>query len=325
MGELPASRITVSRPFLKTGVDFFGPIYVRPAPRRPSVKAYVAVFICLCTKAVHMELVTYLSTDRFLQALRRFVARRGRCAVLYSDNGTNFVGARNKLLELFKLLSEDDHKEAVAKFCCTEGMRWSFIPPGSPHFGGIWESAVRSAKHHLLKLLGENPESPEDLATLLTQVEACLNSRPLTALSDDPNDMEPLTPAHFLIGSSLQTVPDINFQDLPSNRLNRMQQMQQKMQLFWTRWRREYLHTLQARTKRWKPPIQFQIGQLVVIQDEKQPPSRWKMGRICDLHPGTDGVVRVVTLKTSNGVLKRSVEKLCLLPFIDGDETTSAE
>ncbi|XP_062715823.1 uncharacterized protein LOC134291718 [Aedes albopictus] len=206
MGDLPAARVTVARPFSTTGVDYFGPVHLRPVPRRGTIKAYVAIFVCLCTKAVHLELVSDLSTDRFLQALRRFVARRGRCERIYSDNGTNFVGARNKLQDLLKLLKNRDHHEAVSKECAKDGIQWHFIPPSAPHFGGLWEAAVRSSKHHLLRVLGETPVSPEDFSTLLTQVEACLNSRPLTPLSDDPNDLEPLTPAHFLIGQAPSVV-----------------------------------------------------------------------------------------------------------------------
>ncbi|XP_055527359.1 uncharacterized protein LOC129719980 [Wyeomyia smithii] len=320
MGELPSSRVTVARPFARTGIDYFGPVYVRPAPRKHAVKAYVALFICLCTKAVHLELVTDLSTDRFLQALRRFVARRGRCSDIYSDNGTNFVGARNKLQEFLKLLRNQRHHEIVARECASEGIQWHFTPPGAPHFGGLWEAAVKSAKRHLLKLVGENPVSPEDFITLLTQVEGCLNSRPLTPMSDDPNDLEPLTPSHFLVGSSLQAIPEPNLESVPFNRLNQWQQMQRNLQEFWRRWRREYLNQLQARQKRWKPPVQIQIGKLVVIQDDNLPPMRWRMGRITAIHPGDDNVVRVVTVKTSSGVLVRPVEKLCILPVPDGDE-----
>ncbi|XP_062537997.1 uncharacterized protein LOC134206311 [Armigeres subalbatus] len=177
MGDLPAARVTVSRPFSDAGVDYFGPVYLRPIPRRATVKAYVAVFVCLCTKAVHLELVSDLSTDRFLQALRRFVARRGLCTNIYSDNGTNFVGARNQLKDLLKLLKSNDHNSAVSKECAKVGIQWHFIPPSAPHFGGLWEAAVRSTKHHLLRVIGESPVSPEDFTTLLTQVEACLNSQ----------------------------------------------------------------------------------------------------------------------------------------------------
>ncbi|XP_058816864.1 uncharacterized protein LOC131680158 [Topomyia yanbarensis] len=326
MGDLPAPRVTVSLPFSRTGVDYFGPLYVRPAPRRTAVKAYVAIFVCLCTKAVHLELVTDLSTDRFLQALRRFVARRGRCTDIYSDNGTNFVGARNKLLEFLRLLKDSHHNDIVSKQLAKEEIQWHFSPPSAPHFGGIWEAAVRSAKIHLLKVVGETPVSPEDMNTLLVQVEGCLNSRPLTPMSDDPNDLQPLTPAHFLIGESLHAVPDPDLSSIPMNRLTQWQLTQQKLQNFWKRWRREYLCQLQGRTKRWKPAVRIDIGKLVVIKDDNQPPMRWKMGRIVQTHPGDDGTVRVVTLKTATGMLTRSVEKLCLLPISDdNDDIQSTE
>lgn len=314
MGDLPLARVTVSRPFSRTGVDYFGPVYLRPVPRKAAVKAYVAIFICMCTKAVHMELVSDLSTERFLQALRRFIARRGRCTELYSDNGTNFVGAHNKLQEVSRLLKDKVHQDKVSHFCVEEGMHWHFSPPSAPHFGGLWEAAVRSAKHHLLRVLGDNPTTSEDMNTLLIQVESCLNSRPITACSEDPSDFEPLTPAHFLIGSSLQSMPEPNYQDVPINRLKQWELVQRKVQDFWVRWRREYLSQLQGRVKRWRPAVEIKIGKLVIIQDDKLPPLRWKMGRILDVHPGSDNVVRVVTLKTANGLLTRPVEKICILP-----------
>lgn len=314
MGNLPASRVTVSRPFLRTGVDYFGPLYVRPGPRRPVVKAYVAIFICMTTKAVHMELVSDLSTDRFLQALRRFISRRGRCTDIFSDNGTNFVGARNKLQELLRILKDSSHHETVSSELAKEGIQWHFNPPSAPHFGGLWEAAVRSAKNHLIKVLGETPATPEDLCTLLVQVEACLNSRPLTPLSNDPNDLQPLTPAHFLIGESLHALPETDLTIVPTNRLNMLQLMQRRLQDFWKRWKREYLCQLQGRAKRWKPAIPIDVGTLVVIHDDNLPPLKWKLGRIVKVHPGDDGTVRVVTLKTATGLLTRPVEKICILP-----------
>ncbi|XP_062537830.1 uncharacterized protein LOC134206152 [Armigeres subalbatus] len=223
MGELPAARVTVSRPFSNTGVDYFGPVYVRLTPRRAAVKAYVAIFICMCTKAVHLELVTDLSTERFIQALRRFIGRRGRVTDIYSDNGTNFVGARNQIKQLFVLLKSREHHETVARECTKDEIQWHFNPPSAPHFGGLWEAAVRSAKFHLLRVLGEQVLTFEDMNTLLVQVEACLNSRPLTAMSDDPNDLEPLTPGHFLIGASLHQLPDRDFSSVPINRLSQIQ------------------------------------------------------------------------------------------------------
>ncbi|XP_038107025.1 uncharacterized protein LOC119766508 [Culex quinquefasciatus] len=315
MGDLPAVRVTVARPFSKTGVDYFGPVFVRPGPRRTAIKAYVCLFVCLCTKAVHLELVSDLSTERFLQALHRFTSRRGPVAEIWSDNGTNFVGARNRLHELFTLLRDKQHQEKVFKDCVNNEIRWSFSPPSGPHFGGLWEAAVRSAKHHILRVIGDEPISIEDMNTLLVQVEGCLNSRPITPMSDDPNDLEPLTPAHFLVGSSLKALPDRDFINLPANRLNHYQQIQQKQQHFWYRWKREYLSQLQARTKRWRSPVQIEVGKLVVIVDDNLPPTRWKLARISEVHPGADGVVRVVTLKTATKLIKRPVEKICLLPL----------
>ncbi|XP_062711250.1 uncharacterized protein LOC134289447 [Aedes albopictus] len=320
MGELPAARVTVSRPFSKAGVDFFGPVYLRAGRVRTPTKAYVAIFVCMATKAVHMELVSDLSTERFLQALRRFFARRGRCTDIYSDNGTNFVGARNQIRELFDLLKEKTHRETVAKECANEGIYWHFNPPSAPHFGGLWEAAVRSAKFHLLRVVGSNPVHQEDFVTLLTQVEACMNSRPMTSLSDDPLDLEPLTPAHFLVGGSLLSMPDPDLSDVQLNRLTRFQLVQRQLQDFWRRWRREYLSQLQARSKHWQPAVDVQVGRLVVVVESNQPPTQWKMGRIQELHPGEDGVTRVVTVRTSTGSLKRPLVKLCLLPMQDQDK-----
>ncbi|XP_055591260.1 uncharacterized protein LOC129743299 [Uranotaenia lowii] len=313
MGELPQARVTFARAFLRTGVDYFGPVFIRPAPRKPAVKAYVAVFICLCTKAVHLELVSDLSTERFLQALRRFTGRRGHCSDIFSDNGTNFVGARNYLRELIKLLRSKQHQEAVSKQCANDHIQWHFIPPAASHFGGLWEAAVRSAKKHLLKVLGQFAVSFEDMNTLLVQVENCLNSRTITALTDDPDNLEPLTPGHFLIGEPLQ-LPEKDYSEVSINRLNNIHGLQKRLQLFWDRWRVEYLTQLQGRFKRWRSPIEIKVGQLVIIKDDNVAPSRWKMGRVERVFPGADGVVRVVTLKTVTGSSTRPVEKLCLLP-----------
>ncbi|XP_062699574.1 uncharacterized protein LOC134284609 [Aedes albopictus] len=262
--------------------------------------------------------------QRFLQALRRFIARRGRPCDMYSDNGTNFVGARKKLIELIHLLKNRVHHDRIATELTNNGIQWHFNPPSAPHFGGLWEAAVRSAKTHLLKVIGESITSSEDFSTLLVQVEACLNSRPLVPMSDDPDDLEPLTPAHFLVGSSLQALPDSELLNIPSNRLNQFQLIQPRIQHFWTRWRREYLNQLQARTKRWKPAVPVEPGKLVVVKDENVPPIRWKMGRIVAVHPGEDDVVRVVTVKTATGEFKRPVEKICILPIPIDDKEDNA-
>ncbi|XP_053687053.1 uncharacterized protein LOC128736588 [Sabethes cyaneus] len=321
MADLPASRVTAARPFSTTGVDYFGPVYVRSGYRRTAVKAYVSVFVCFVTKATHLELVTDLSTARFIQALRRFMSRRGNCATLWSDNGTNFVGAKNQMRELLKILNTKEHHQKVAKECADDGMQWKFIPPGAPHFGGLWEAAVRSAKKHLLKVLADTPVSYEDMTTLLTQVECCLNSRPLTQLSVDPDDLRPLTPGHFLVGSALQSIPSADYTDTAYGRLKTWEAVQKRLQDFWRRWKTEYLNQLQGRVKWWKPPVGIRQGSLAVIRDDNLPPTKWRMARIISTHPGSDGVVRVVTLQTANGTVDRPVDKICILPVAtdDGD------
>lgn len=181
--------------------------------------------------------------------------------------------------------------------------------------GGIWEAAVKSAKFHMRRILGNSILRFEDLYTVLTQIEACLNSRPLSPLSSDPNDYLPLTPGHFLIGDALVAVPEPNIQEVPVNRLTNYQLRTQLLQQFWTRWSSEYLTQLQQRQK-WKNQIiSVKVGDLVVVREEHIPPLKWPMARVVQIHPGPDQVVRVVSLKMPNGsVLRRSLAKVCRLP-----------
>lgn len=160
-----------------------------------ATKAYVAVFVCLATKAVHIELVGDLTTTAFIAAYERFAARRGTCTHLYSDNATNFVGAA-KFLRSERKLFDDTVQTALASKSTT----WHFAPPLSPHFNGLAESAIRSVKHHIRRVIGDNTLTFEEMSTVLTKIEACLNSRPLCPISSDPDNFDALTPAHFLIG-----------------------------------------------------------------------------------------------------------------------------
>jgi len=181
MGNLPSERVEPGRPFLKCGVDFAGPFYIKSSllRRAPLVKSYACVYVCFATKAIHIELVSDLTTQLFLNALNKFFDRRGRSAAIYSDNATNFVGANNKLKELRQLFQSELHlystKKALADVCVS----WHFIPPRSPHFGGLWEAEVKSMKSLLGKLLGNANLTFEELATLLTRAEACLNWGPI--------------------------------------------------------------------------------------------------------------------------------------------------
>ena len=233
MGHLPADRTKRARPFLNSGVDYAGPIYIKAGSRRSktTTKGYIAVFVCFCTKAIQLELVTSLTTAAFLSALRRFIARRGKVANLCSDNGTNFVGAAKEIQDLEKTLHSMELKDRLSM----EGIRWHFIPPRSPHFGGLWEAGVRSVKHHLRRVLGDSLLTFEEYYTVLTQIEACLNSRPITYLSDDPADPLPLTPGHFLIGEPMEAPFEEDVTEVPDNRLNVWERLQKIKQHFWKR------------------------------------------------------------------------------------------
>ena len=200
MGDLPEERVTPSRPFTTCGVDYAGPFSVKFGYRKQS-KSYLAVFVCFATKAVHFELVTSLTTEGFLAALKRFVSRRGLPHTLYSDNGTNFVGARNEMAAVQDVLHTSNGR--IEDFSTTQGFKWCLIPPRAPHFGGLWEAAVKSAKRHLRRIIGTTLLSHEELETIVIQVEAMLKSRRLTSISSDANDYPALTPGRFLIGSPL--------------------------------------------------------------------------------------------------------------------------
>ncbi|XP_035906396.1 uncharacterized protein LOC118509627 isoform X2 [Anopheles stephensi] len=325
MADLPPPRVIAARPFSVSGIDYCGPVYVKGTHRRAtSTKAFVAIFVCFTTKAVHIELVSSLTTEAFLAALRRFIARRGVISELYSDNGTTFKGAANELNKLYQLLHSEDYQGKVNAWTLERGINWNFIPPRAPHFGGLWESAVKSAKHHLLRTMGSSSFTFEDMTTILAEIEGCLNSRPITPMSEDPSDLTALTPGHFLTGENLQLLPSINLTQIPINRLTHWQIIQQQLQRFWKRWRTEYLQKLQARSK-WltKGKEQVRVGQLIIIHEDNVQPSRWPLARITKIHPGRDNIIRVISAKTIKGnEVTRPIAKICLIPEIDRSDPT---
>ncbi|XP_058444882.1 uncharacterized protein LOC131426284 [Malaya genurostris] len=323
MGDLPDYRVQPSPVFSHSGLDFAGPFKLRLSAntRNPTTtKGYVCLFVCMATRAVHLEAVSDLSTETFMAALQRFVSRRGLPQKLYSDNATNFEGANNEMSRLAELFRNEQHLRTLIDYCASKQIEWSFIPPRSPHFGGIWEAGVKSVKSHLKLVLAEHKLTYEALATVLAQVEAILNSRPLTPASDDPNDMTAITPAHFIIGREFQAILEPSYVNIPQGRLSRWQFVQDLKQKFWKMWMKDYLQELQKRQRDLKV-TEFKIGALVVIVDENVPPLKWVLARIIELHPGRDGHTRVVSLQTGSGVTKRAVKKICVLP-LDNEEGT---
>ncbi|GFU49793.1 integrase catalytic domain-containing protein [Trichonephila clavipes] len=321
VGDLPKQRITQTRPFEIVGIDFAGPILTKCQHLRKAnkFKSYICLFICLATKEVHLELVSTLSTDAMLAALRRFIARRGHPSEIHSDNGTNFIGANNYLKQLYMLVKE----HSIQKYSTDRNIRWKFIPPYAPNFGGLWESSIKLAKRHLIKTCKGHLLSFEELSTLLCQIEACINSRPLVPLSSDPADIRALTPGHFLIGEPLLEIPESKSITNTSLSLScRWKSLLKLRQHFWDRWHKEVLHHYQSRPK-WKASqSEVQVGNLVLISDDNIPPLSWPMARILKLIPGTDGTNRVAILQTGSGLTRRSINKIVVLPVCaqeDGD------
>jgi len=322
MGDLPSSRVTPAPPFEHAGVDYAGPFRVTSFVGRgqKAHKVYVALFICFVTKAIHLECVEDYSTAEFLAAFKRFVSCRGLPRHLYSDNGTNFRGADHELQRHFNSLSKEP---SLLCALANDGTDWHFIPSLAPHFGGLWEAGVQSFKSHLRKVIGSRTPSQSEFLTLLCQIEACLNSKPLAALNDDPSDMSVLTPSHFLIGRPLISMPEESVLAINPNRLSRWQLVRAMLEQFWHAWSLDYLNMLQRRNKWNRISCNFKVGDLVLVKNPLLPPNKWELARVQQVHPGFDGLVRVVKIRTSHNALKRPITLLCKLP-ISGDNTDCA-
>ncbi|XP_062123020.1 uncharacterized protein LOC133836507 [Drosophila sulfurigaster albostrigata] len=295
MGDLPTARSTFSRPFTNSGVDFAGPFDVKSYVGRGCkiTKGYVCVFVCFSTKAIHLEATTDLTAEKFLEAFSRFVARRGCPLHMYSDNGKTYVGASSILSKEFV----ESTRNLILTTHSHQGFAWHFKPPGAPHMGGLWEAGVKSFKSHFYKTVSSVKHSFEELSTLLSKIEACLNSRPLSPMSEDVSDLaEP---------ESREDVESIR---------NRWQRLKALHQHFCVRWKNEYLEELHKRNKWQSPSRDLQIGDMVVIREENIPPQEWRLGRVLTACPGADERVRVVDIQTCRGVFRRPVAKLVLLP-----------
>ncbi|XP_025420904.1 uncharacterized protein LOC112691007 [Sipha flava] len=312
MATLPKYRVQQIKPFSVTGVDYAGPITLKgqrgqSSPRR---NAYICLFVYTATKALHLELSSDLSTETFLLAFTRFAARRRPIKEIHSDCGSNFVGAVNLLNPLQHLVTSTTFQDRVRNHLSKAQITWHFNPPSSPHFGGLWEARVKSTKSLISRSIGIHKLTSEELITLLTKIEATLNSRPLCALSNDPKDLEALTPGHFLNLEPPTSLPDPCLENLPLSKMQRWRLVSDIHRHFWTRWKNEYLSTLQLRKKWTEHGKPLNVGDLVLIK-ENTPPLYWRYGRILALHPEANGVSRVATVHTD---LTRPAVKLCPVP-----------
>ncbi|KFD60962.1 hypothetical protein M514_26860 [Trichuris suis] len=313
MSELPVERLAVGcPPFHHTSVDYFGPVQVTIGRNRPA-KRYGVIFTCLTIRAVYLDVARSLSTEDFLLVLRRFISLYGKPESMYSDNGRNFVGAERDLRHDLQVLSNDP---AVEKFSTREGIRWKFQPANAAHFGGVHESLVKSTKRALYRMLASSNTDlhllTEDvLRTLLFEVAGLLNSRPITYASSDPQDFRPLTPNDLMNRPSIAHVPEGNF-NRPSMR-QRYKQVERLSTLFSELWKKYYLPTLIQRTK-WKiQKRNLSVGDYVLLAESNVPKGEWVTGRVEDVFPGPDGLVRVAKVATKAGTYIRPIHRLCSL------------
>lgn len=320
MGNLPAVRVNPAKAFYSTGLDYAGPFLIKKGRGRLSEKSYIAIFVCMVTKAVHLELVSDMTTVAFLAALDRFIqSRAGQVRHIYCDNGRNFVGAENEL----RTVIESWEGTEVAKYSAGTGIEWHFNTPLNPHAGGLWERGVQSVKSHLKRMGGATSFTHEELATLLARIALCLNSRPLSAMSDNPDDMTVLTPGHFLVGGPMVQPWAPDFSEVPENRLSAWQKLHKLQQQFWQQWKEECIVEQLRRNKWLVPQRNIKVNDMVMLRNVLTPPTTWLLGRIINVFPGKDGLVRSVEVRTEHSHFKRPIGQVCLLPVdheIRGDE-----
>ncbi|XP_058839624.1 uncharacterized protein LOC131695122 [Topomyia yanbarensis] len=299
MGTLPSCRTTPNlKPFTHTGIDFFGPMEVTVGRR--CEKRWGALFTCMATRAIHLELADDLSTDALLICIKNLQNRRGKVCEMYSDNGTNMVGASNQMKEL-------EIRTAI------EGIKWNFIPPSAPHFGGAWERMIQEVKKLLNEKLWPVSKPKESvLRNALIEIEHLLNSRPLTHIPLSSNDDEPLTPNHFLIGCAGGTYPSLDDTSRAEATREHWKKAQMATTKFWDRWSTEYLPKLNKREK-WKQNTEpLQPDDVVVFPDEQRK-GKFHKGIITEVRKAQDGQTRSAVVRTENSKLVRPTVKLAKL------------
>ena len=312
MADLPKIRVTpYEPPFSFTGIDYFGPLQVKRG--RGTAKRYGCIFVCMTTRAVHLELAQSLETDAFIMVLRRFLNTRGNVKELRSDNGTNFVGAERELREAIKQWNQSQINKELQQRSCD----WVFHPPGASHMSGVWERLIRCIKRSLKAILGERLVDEEVLRTVLSEAQGIANSRPLCPNSDDVRDMEALTPNHLLLQRTVTTLPSGSFDDTDLLSRKKWKQTQILACHFWKRWMREYLPTLQERQKWNTPRRDLAPNDMVLVADGNVSRGQWPLGRVQRVFPGNDGRVRTAEIKTKDTTLLRPIRKLCLLEELE--------
>jgi hypothetical protein len=316
MANLPEDRVTPGKPpFSFVGIDFFGALYVKRG--RTEVKRYGCLFTCLSIRAIHIEITHSLDTNSFMNALRRFIARRGRPEEIRSDNGGNLVSGQREI----QACISDWNQGRIHEYLLQQNIRWVFNPPTGSHHGGVWERCIRTVRKIMLALVKGQTLDDEGLTTLMCEVEYIVNGRPITTVSTDPRDDEPLTLKHLLLLRSTAELPLGNFERADLYSRKRWRQVQYLADQFWRRWTRDYLPLLQQRSKWNIPHRNFTTGDIVLLIDEQTVRNSWPLGKVLDVYPGKDGLVRKLKVKTSTATLERPIDKCVLLEAVSSVET----
>lgn len=313
-GQLPEDRLPPYVPaFHFTGIDYFGPVAVTVGRRQE--KRWIALFTCLTTRAVHMEVASDLSTDACLLCIKNFCNIRGVPARIRSDCGTNFVGADNEIRRTADFIDES----ALTRDLGVRGIEWRMNCPANPEAGGAWERLIQSTMRVLAITLKSTAPRVETLRSFVIEAANILNSRPLTNVPVSANELEPITPNHFLIGraNGITTAGDIDPKELCSKQQLRVHQ--QLMRCFWKRWVHAYLPELTRRAKHYRDVAPIRVGALVLICDSNQSRGQWLRGRVEKVVTGKDGRARTAEVRTSKGVLRRPLTKLAILDVEDSE------
>ena len=303
---LPEFRIKEDPAFTYTGVDFAGPLFVRNVSSSGSSKVWICLFTCLVTRAIHLDIVSDLSTTTFIRCLKRFAARRGLPRKFLSDNGTTFKAAAKFLSVIFK-------DETVQEHLVNQGIQWIFNIERAPWWGGVFERMVKSTKRCLRKMVGRANLSHDELLTAVVEIEAVINSRPLSYISSTDYE-EPLTPSHLVVGRRLLNLPDYlghvcdpgdeDFEVNTSQLTKRVKHLASVLSHFWKRWRSEYLnelresHRYSAKKTLCCPSVAK--GDVVIVHDDALPRGLWKLGRVQEVLTGRDGLPRAALVRVAS-------------------------
>ena len=293
--QLPEERVGEYPPFANTGVDFAGLLYIKSDKEG---KAYVCLFTCSITRAIHLELTTDLSASSFLQAFRRFVGRRGLPTKIISDNAKGFKAASKDISNVIR-------STAVRQYTTTRKVTWQFIIEKAPWWGGFWERLVRSVKNCLKNSVGRSLLDFEELRTLMVEIEAVINNRPLTYMYDDENGITyPLTPSDPIYGRQLSTSPNSkHFNVISTNKAltKKARHHFRLLENFNRQWQKEYLLSLRenyyVKKQKGKPAPVLAQGDVVLVKEEGTARCWWKLAKIVELIYSKDNAVRAARVK----------------------------